>query len=153
MIHNFKTSNGISVCFDEEAVVAFKQGKQLQHKYGDGHWNDWNANVEEVFGPWYYSPSYQWRVKPETIEFEFDREVRKVVVSKVKVKVEIPIPFKGKLEKNQDYFTVQNSEVNQKWYISNCINYNEQVGEMHVKENIVYLDKESAEKAKDILNG
>lgn len=151
MIEKFKNFDGIPVCFDTDAVLAFKQGKQIQCKLRTGDWEDWEATQYPTlyFGPWYHSPDYQWRVKPETVEFEFDSEVVKVV----KVKVEIPAPFKGELEKNQAYFKLSKHSPRVPWFIASCTNLNMDVGKMDVKHSIVYLNKETAEKAKDILNG
>lgn len=154
MIHKFKTTTGVDVSFDEKAVIAFKQGKQLQLSYNQGEWKDWSISEYQTmcFGPWFHADVYKWRVKPEEIEVDIEREVTTLVKSTVK----IPTPFKGTLDKDQDYFAVKHSTYStysKKWWNSICGNHNEQVGEFDVKNFYVYLDMDTAQKAVDILNG
>jgi len=148
MTYPISTPLGSTAHFDREAVIAFKQGKQLQCLQKDC-WEDWNVKDDEVlcFGPWYSASYIKWRVKPDTIEV--DVEVKTVV----KTKVEIPAPFKGELEENQDYYIVKHSTYQDKWWICDCYNTNTGVGDFDVKTFYVYLDKDTAQKAVDILNG
>lgn len=125
--------------FDTEAVIAFKQGKQLQYASGE-NWRNWKIEVDAtcIFGPWCYNRIYKWRVKPETIEVDVE----------IKTVVKIPAPFKGTVGENQEYYLVYKYQ--NVWYFDQFIN----CSWVELEENnYVYLDRETAQKAVDILNG
>lgn len=136
--------------FDSKAVIAFKKGKQLQYSTSETEtdWIDWEIYDNGTFGPWCYNRAYKWRVKPDEIEVEIEREVKTVVKSTVK----IPAPFKGTIAKSIDYFVVKHSTYRKNWWACECQNFEQDCADFDVKNHYVYLDKETAQKAVDILN-
>lgn len=140
------------VLFNSEMVTALNKGEILQIKGGWGPqsdvWTDWKPEGT-YFGPWYYHKQYEWRVKPEEIEVDVEREVKTVVKSKV----EIPAPFKGIVPENSQYSRVFKSNGSYgEWCLYNDhFNSTPSMAAIHVKKDLVYLDKDTAQKAFDIL--
>jgi hypothetical protein len=136
--------------FNDEMVLALNKGETLQIKGGWGsnakEWRDWKVERDSHFGPWYYNKIYEWRVKPDTVEFEIEREVKTVV----KTKVEIPAPFKGMIPKDSQYSRL--FKESGEWYVyHDHFNFTPTMGQSHVEKDLVYLDKDTAQKAFDIL--
>jgi hypothetical protein len=148
MIMAFKDNE--NCLFNAEIVLALNKGETIQIKGGWGsaakEWKDWKVERDSYFGPWYYSNIYEWRVKPDTIEFEIEREVKTVVKSKV----EIPAPFKGTIPKDTAYSRV--FKYDDEWCVyHDYINFTASLSAIHVEHDLVYLDKDTAQKAFDIL--
>lgn len=148
MISTFE--NAPCIHFNEQIVLSFMKGNTVQYKGEGKDWVDYDAKVSSkdgnLFGPWRYNNSYKWRVKPETVEVEYEK------TTVVKVKVEIPAPFQGKLRYMQDYHRVFMHYG--KWILDNdYTNADTEEGERHVKDGYVYLDEETAKEAFKILTG
>lgn len=135
---------------NQNVIKALINGKQVQCKYKDGNWEEYDPKDYFSFGPWLCTDDYQWRIKPEAITKTVT--ITKPVVVTNLIKHDIPV----QLENLKTDFYKAGERI---WYVyvtsSNEVTKNETLvnhnQDKEYKNHFIFTSKEAMEKGYEVI--
>lgn len=141
-VGKMELKSGLVFYYDLDIIKALTSGKIVQYKPKNQiNWREYDAQHEQLFGPWHYDQMYEWRVKPATVKLKIAVEIF--------VDAEIPTPISNDTEviDNADYFLVTKEE----GFVVEYNNYSRSNLVQDMPYGYIYLNKEDAEECSKII--